>query len=356
MTGRGIDQVLPHPSDPRLREPYVDSALEYVVMAENRNGPVPKPVHSTYIWGDAMGELDKFAPEARLINLETAITTSDEYEPKGINYRMHPGNIACLTKAKIDCCAVANNHVLDWSRSGLLDTLAALHEAGLATAGAGRNLAEALEPAVKQTNDSRVLVFAAATEDSGVPPHWAATDTSPGIALLPNLSSETADSIAERLHAVRRPGDVIVLSIHWGGNWGYEIPGEQRAFAHHIVGPGSVDILYGHSSHHPKAIEVYQNRLILYGCGDFLNDYEGIGGYEEFRCDLVLMYFVTLDRSTGELIGLTIAPFQIKRFRLRHAEAHDAAWLKDMLNREGKRTGTQVVSGPENHLLLQWSR
>ena len=73
-------------------------------------------------------------------------------------------------------------------------------------------------------------------------------------------------------------------------------------FAHWLV-DGGVDIVHGHSSHHPRPIEVYRDRLILYGCGDFIDDYEGIEGYEQYRDDLVLMYFATLSPATGELIG-----------------------------------------------------
>ena len=40
MTGRGIDQVLPYPGDPRLYEPYVKDAKDYVVLAEVVNGPI----------------------------------------------------------------------------------------------------------------------------------------------------------------------------------------------------------------------------------------------------------------------------------------------------------------------------
>jgi poly-gamma-glutamate capsule biosynthesis protein CapA/YwtB (metallophosphatase superfamily) len=61
---------------------------------------------------------------------------------------------------------------------------------------------------------------------------------------------------------------------------------------------------HGHSSHHTKAIEIYRSRLILYGCGDFLNDYEGIGGYEEFRDDLALMYFPDMDPTSAVLVAL----------------------------------------------------
>ena len=191
MTGRGIDQVLAHPSSPRLHEPYVQSALDYVEMAESANGRILKPVDFPYVWGDAAEELTRVSPNARIVNLETSITTCDDYDPKGINYRMHPANTPCLTE--IDCCVLANNHVLDWGRSGWKETLSSLQAAGMKTAGPGLNLAQAIQPAVIEIGDNtRVLVFAACTADSGVPRDWAATDREPGVALLPDLSGRTA--------------------------------------------------------------------------------------------------------------------------------------------------------------------
>ena len=124
MTGRGIDQVLAHPGNPRLFEPYVKDARDYVVIAEQENGLIPKPVGYSYIWGDALKALEKMAPDVRIVNLETSITQRNEYWPgKGINYRMHPKNIPCITSAGIDCCVLANNHVLDWGYMGLQEKL-----------------------------------------------------------------------------------------------------------------------------------------------------------------------------------------------------------------------------------------
>ena len=149
MTGRGIDQALPHPVRPTLYEPCVRDARDYVRLAESANGPVPRPVPFEYVWGDALGELERAGTDARIINLETAVTWSEDHWPgKGIHYRMHPRNIACLTAADIDCCCLANNHVLDWGYRGLAETLRALDEAGVPRAGAGRNAAEAASPAV----------------------------------------------------------------------------------------------------------------------------------------------------------------------------------------------------------------
>ena len=355
MTGRGIDQVLPHPSSPRLHEPYVQSALDYVEMAESANGRILKPVDFPYVWGDAAEELTRVAPDARIVNLETSITTCEEYDPKGINYRMHPANTPCLSAVKIDCCILANNHVLDWGRSGLKETLATLQAAGMKTAGAGPSLAEAVKPAVIEIGDNaRVLVFAACTEDSGVPRDWAATDREPGVALLPDLSDRTAEWLTELVCGVKRQDDIAILSIHWGDNWGYNVPQEQQRFAHKLLDLAGVDVIYGHSSHHSKGIEVYRGKPILYGCGDFLNDYEGITGYKEYRSHLVLMYFVRLDVVTGRLLALGMTPLEIKRFRLHNASGPDALWLRDVLHREGKRLGTKVILGADNHLALQW--
>lgn len=149
MTGRGIDQVMPHPGNPILYERYMKSATGYVELAEEANGPISKPVNFSCIWGDALAELARRKPDVRIINLETAVTRSDEVEKdKAVNYRMHPDNIPCITAAHIDCCALANNQVLDWGYRGLAETLETLEKSDIKTTGAGRNIQEARAPAV----------------------------------------------------------------------------------------------------------------------------------------------------------------------------------------------------------------
>ena len=145
---------------------------------------------------------------------------------------------------------------------------------------------------------------------------------------------------------------MVIASIHWGPNWGYTIPDEHTRFAHALIDRAAVSILHGHSSHHPIAIERYHDRLILYGCGDFLNDYEGIAGYEEFRGDLSLMYFVTVDAVTGDLIGLEMTPLQIYRFRLNRATDEDAEWVQRRLDRECRRFDSRITLGPGHRLIL----
>lgn len=354
MTGRGIDQILPHPGAPALYEPCVASALEYVRLAERRSGPIPQPVDFAYVWGEALAEFARRRPDVRIINLETAITTSDTFERKGINYRMHPANIGVLTAAGIDCCVLANNHVLDWGRQGLLDTVDALDRAGIRHAGAGRDRRAAEAPAVIEVpGKGRVMVFAFAAESSGVPPRWAAGDDAPGVAFLADLAPSTAARIAAMMRATRRPRDVVVASLHWGSNWGYAIPDTHTAFARALI-DGGADVVYGHSSHHPRAIEVYREKPILYGCGDFLNDYEGIEGYEAFRGDLALMYWLATDAGTGTLDRLEMSPLQMRRFRLNRPSAADVRWLRAVLDREAQKFGAAVTPAGDERLRLVW--
>jgi poly-gamma-glutamate synthesis protein (capsule biosynthesis protein) len=358
MTGRGIDQALPHPVNPALHEPYVRDAREYIDLAENANGPIPRPVSFDYVWGDALQELEDSDVDLRIVNLETAITSAETHWPdKAIHYRMHPRNIDCLSAAEISGCALANNHILDWGYEGLSETLQTLDSAGIAHAGAGKDADEAAMPAVLDlTGKARVLLFAFGSTTSGIPHEWRSTSISPGVNLLDDLSEATATRVATQMRqspSGGQPGDVLVASIHWGSNWGYDIPTEQIAFAHRLIDEG-VAIVHGHSSHHVKAIEVFKGRLILYGCGDFVTDYEGISGYEMLRGDLGLIYLVELDSRNGQLMSARLVPVQMRRFRLVRAPAVDTEWLCTLLNRLGTPFRTRVELAEDDRITLKW--
>jgi poly-gamma-glutamate capsule biosynthesis protein CapA/YwtB (metallophosphatase superfamily) len=344
MTGRGIDQILPVSSPPELFEPYVKDARMYVALAEKRNGLIPRNVDHHYIWGAALEILEEVRPAARIVNLETSITRSDNFWPgKGIHYRMHPENVELLQAAAIDCCVLANNHTADLGFRGLIETLQTLRRAGIKFAGAGETAAEAAAPTILEVaSGTRLLVFGYAMDFAGVPESWAAGASSPGVNFLSDLSAETRASVIESIKRQSRPEDLVIFSVHWGSNWGYDVPDEQIDFARGLIDSGSVDIVHGHSSHHVRPLEVYKGKLIVYGAGDFLNDYEGIEGNESYRDDLALMYFPTLDARTGELVRLRLVPLQIFRFSLRRASAADAAWLGKVITRESKQFETRI--------------
>ncbi|MGB7930824.1 MAG: CapA family protein [Gammaproteobacteria bacterium] len=307
--------------------------------------------------GDALAALGQIAPDLRIINLETAVTRRGVPWPgKGIQYRMHPDNIPCLTAAHIDCCILANNHVLDWGYAGLEETLATLSKTGLKTVGAGADQAAAGVPAIFPLPGSgRFMIFAWGARSSGIPAAWAAGASKPGLNLLDDFSDRMAGRIAAAVLAHRRPGDRVVVSLHWGGNWGYAIPETHTRFAHALIDEAGVDLVHGHSSHHPLGIEVYHGRPVLYGCGDLIDNYEGITGHARYRVDLALLYLVTLDRTTGELRRLKMIPMHRQRFRLNTARREDVDWLCATLDRESRRLVTGVSCPLDGSLLLDWT-
>ncbi|MGW6173719.1 CapA family protein [Arthrobacter sp. NPDC055138] len=342
MTGRGVDQILPHPGAAKLREGYIRDARDYVSLAEAANGPIPRPVDPAWPWGDALAIIGEAGPDARVINLETSVTADGSFAPgKGIHYRMHPDNIGCLTVAGLDVCVLANNHVLDFGIAGLTETVDVLHAAGLRTAGAGRDAAQAWQPAEVDTGHGRVLVFSAGLASSGIAAANAAGPNLPGLAFLPDLSRDTAARFIGHVQAIKQDGDLAVASLHWGSNWGYEVPDGHVRFARWLV-DGGIDVVHGHSSHHPRPLEIYRGRPILYGCGDLINDYEGIGGYQQFRDDLRLLYFATHDARSRELRGLRLVPVRARRMRLERASKHDGEWLRHVLSDASAGFGTRI--------------
>lgn len=355
MTGRAIDQVLRHPGDPTLHEDYVRDARDYVRLAEAVHGPIAAPMPAAALWGDALAAMDRAAPDLRIVNLETAITrTGQPWPGKGIHYRMHPANVDCLLAARLDACSLANNHVLDWGVDGLRETLQTLRGAGLQVAGAGANRDEAWAPArLPLPGRGRVLLFGWAVPSSGVPADWAAGPASAGVALLPDLSPATAQRLADDIARCRRPGDLVVVSIHWGGNWGLAVPQAHRAFAHCLIDAGAVDLVHGHSSHHALPVEVYRDKLVLYGCGDLVNDYEGIDPREPLRSDVGCLYIASLQQGSGRLAELEVVPLRMKRFRLTAADAAAQRWLARVFASADRALGEQPALQDGGHWRLR---
>ncbi|HKL76878.1 MAG TPA: CapA family protein, partial [Gammaproteobacteria bacterium] len=237
---------------------------------------------------------------------------------------------------------------------GLDDTLAALEGAGVASVGAGETLPAAQAPVVFDHGpQGRLICFAMGSGSSGIPAEWAAEIDRAGVWRMDEAAERAVAAVAEQVAAIKQDGDVVMASVHWGGNWGYAIPEAQRRFAHGLIDHAGVDLIHGHSSHHPKGLEVYRDRLVLYGCGDFLNDYEGIGGEAAYRPELTLMYFPELAAGSGRLTGLALRPMRVRRFRLQDADEGEARWLLERMNREGEGLGTAFTRAPDGTFHLQ---
>ena len=187
-----------------------------------------------------------------------------------------------------------------------------------------------------------MVVLAFGTPSSGIPGEWAATEERAGVHVIASLTDKAADELCQRADQIRQPWDIVVVSVHWGSNWGYQVDPDHVRFAHRLI-DGGVDVVHGHSSHHPRPIEVHSGKLILYGCGDLINDYEGIRGHDRYRDDLRLLYLPRLDPASGRLAELRLAPFQARQFRLHLASERDAEWLRTELDAVSRAYGPRVA-------------
>jgi poly-gamma-glutamate synthesis protein (capsule biosynthesis protein) len=347
MLGRGVDQILPHPGDPTLHERYVEDARTYVDVAERVHGAFARPVDFRWPWGDVLSILAQVDPGVRLFNLETAITADGAFAPaKGVHYRMNPDNLPVLTVIAPVVCALANNHILDFGTHGLADTLEALDIAGIHRAGAGADLDDAQAPAISDLEDGRrVVIVSVAAGSSGVPEYWAARRDRPGLWRVGAWPSvHAADEVAAEVLAHKGDRDIAIVSIHWGPNWGYGVSVSETRFAHRLIDAG-VDLVHGHSAHHPRPIEIYRDKPILYGCGDVIDDYEGIGGYERYRTDLHLLYLVSIDPGAVEV---RMIPLRVRRMRLESAARSESRWLCETIEHISRGFGTRVAPRPDD--------
>ena len=101
---------------------------------------------------------------------------------------------------------------------------------------------------------------------------------------------------------------------------------------------------------------MFRGKLILYGCGDCIDDYEGITGHEAYRADLRLLYFASLEEGTGQLAALRMAPMRARKMRLEQAPAADRQWLRTVVDRISRDFGSRVDLRPDGMLTLRPTR
>ncbi|GIV95948.1 MAG: hypothetical protein KatS3mg057_0605 [Herpetosiphonaceae bacterium] len=286
-----------------------------------RNPTVEPPT----LWGDVLPLL--LAADIRMINLECMISLRGERwrpQSKAFHFRAHPRAIEFLKAARIDCVTLANNHVLDYGADALIECLDLLDQAGIKHTGAGRDPAEALQPAYLSTPAGTVAVVALTDNE----PEWEVAPGVPGINVVDydehGLIEPYASRMTELIAIARRQASFVVVSAHVGPNWGRPSRPMQR-LAHQLIDQGA-DLYWGHSNHTPQGIEVYRGKPILYSTGDFVDDY-AIDPAE--RNDLSFLFEVELHDKRIHIIRLH--PTTIEQFYVRRATEPEARWLLERM-------------------------
>jgi poly-gamma-glutamate synthesis protein (capsule biosynthesis protein) len=298
-----------------------DVMLGRLVDEHQRRRPV------TAVWGDVLEELRSL--DGLFVNLECCLSTRGEpwrRTHRPFHFRADPDwALPALERAGVDCCALANNHVLDFEAEALLDTLDTLDAGDIAHAGAGRTRAAAFEPAVVSVADLDVA-FVSLTDNT---PEYAATETSPGTAYveIDVDDPETRTAVGETLGTARaHDPDLTIASIHWGPNMVETPPESFRTFARWLVDEG-VDVVHGHSAHVFQGIERYRGRPILYDTGDFVDDY---AVDRRLRNDRSFLFELAVEPD-GALAELRLLPTEIDQCAVHRAGREAAAWSRDRM-------------------------
>lgn len=317
MLGRAVQLTLPYQTpgdsdiiDSQSSQDYLDNIINpsmyNISQIRNLN------VNGTYLWGDLPYDLNE---DVRIINLEAAPTLSinnHDIPTKSIHYHININNIPNIFSRFVRpyVLCLANNHSMDMGRIAFVsETIPNINNA----VGIGINSDIAYSPKII----GNIAIYAFGAGCAGVPSEWQATSTKAGIAYLPpinnNSNVEIAFSIIKSALSITS-NKCIVISIHWGPNWSSNNDGQiyRETLAHRLIDELDVSIIHGHSSHHIRGIEIYKNKFILYGAGDFINDYEKISSSYDTAGAL---YIADLDDSTYSLNTLTFIPFEIKLLR-----------------------------------------
>jgi poly-gamma-glutamate synthesis protein (capsule biosynthesis protein) len=197
-----------------------------------------------------------------IANLECAVATCGARAAKKYTFRANPALLPGLRRAGIEAVSLANNHALDYGRAALVATFKHLHDADLAFAGAGDDLATAAQPVVLPAGRSRVALVAA----SRVLPSagWRASANRPGIA----PAYDPTRLLAE-VRNVRGNADLVVAYLHWGVERAIRPERYQRALARQCIDAGA-DLVVGAHPHVLQGFEYYRGRLIAYSLGNFV--------------------------------------------------------------------------------------
>lgn len=299
------------------------------------------------VWGNVRERLASL--DGLLVNLECCLSTRGERwtrTHRPFHFRADPDwAMAALEAVGVDCCSLANNHLLDFGEVALADTIEHLDDADIGNAGAGESIDAALDPAIVTIGGVRVAVLSC-TDNT---PEYAATTDSPGVARIEiDIGDEQSrERVTEALSRARALGpDLLVASLHWGPNMVEEPPPEFEAFARWLVDSG-VDLIHGHSAHVFQAIEVYDGVPICYDMGDFVDDY---AVDRELRNDRSFLFEVHVD-ADGALDQLRLRPTEIYDCAVHAADSKAAEWSRERMRELSAPYGTEFERDGEALIL-----
>ncbi len=200
--------------------------------------------------------------------LNNEYTYSDRGTPtagKSYTFRANPERVKILDELGVDIVLLANNHIGDYGKEALLDTLDILETDNMPYVGAGRNLSEAAAPYYFYVGDYKIAYCAASSAEAYAARYWtkAATDTEPGI-----LDCYEPGVFLESIKEADANADYVIANIHWGLEYSYNRDAFQEELGKKAVDSGA-DIVIGSHPHVIQGIDFYKDAPIFYSLGNY---------------------------------------------------------------------------------------
>lgn len=319
---------------PKVAEDTITIGLTGDVMIGRIVEEVLATEDPSYIWGDALAMM--LSTDMNLINLEAALTNSDKAVFKTFNFKAKPERVEALKLASVAVANLANNHCLDYSEEGLLDTLKVLDGAEIPHIGAGKNLEEARKPLVIDVRGVKIGILGFTDNE----PSWVAGKDSPGTNYI-DIDEKGLEIVTREVQQIRKSVDIVILTIHWGPNMRERPPNRFKNFARGAIESG-VDIFHGHSAHIFQGVEIYNNKVIFYDTGDFVDDY-----YVDPILRNDRSFFFTVEVSREGVSAIHLIPTLIENFQANLSTGFEKEETLERMQMLSKEFGTEFTIIPE---------
>ena len=197
-----------------------------------------------------------------IANFENPAPNTFRWHTSGVVFSSDRRHLDGLVRAGLDYVSLANNHIGDAGRNGILQTIRNLEKAGLKVSGAGEDLAAARTPAILEANGVQVAVLGY----DAIARYYHARESRAGSAPL------SARYVREDVAAAREAGaDIVIVFPHWGVEYDATPFANQQTLARSIIDAGA-DMVIGNHAHWAAALEVYEGKPIWYALGNFVFD------------------------------------------------------------------------------------
>jgi poly-gamma-glutamate synthesis protein (capsule biosynthesis protein) len=211
--------------------------------------------------GGAVRDLFK-AADLAIANFENPAPDRWRFHAKGTVFSADPAHLSGLVNAGIDWVSLANNHIGDAGRSGILQTMDNLDDVGIRHGGTGRDGTRAHQATLIEVGDVTVGILG---YDTIAAYYHADADTA-------GSANMTAKVLKRDIAAARKAGaDVVVVFPHWGVEYQAKATPRQQRLGRAAIDAGA-DLVIGNHPHWAGAMETYKGRPIWYALGNLVFD------------------------------------------------------------------------------------